>query len=187
MTEKPMDKVTEYKCLQELELDMTRVRHNTFTALISVSFLLPGLALQADRSSKLPLVSLLGRSYEIDKVIFMLGFIFYCFTVFHYWWYHRYSHLYRKRLKELEIDLNINIYRLRQRKVFSTRLGLHKLHFDWSIYILGIIYGFVALSFVGRYLFVCSIAPVLLLYALLVLNSAQRPTEPLEVGKHGRE
>jgi len=183
MTDNVMDKVTEYRCLQELELDMTRVRHTTFTALISVSFLLPGLALQADRSTKLPLVSLFGRNYEIDKAIFMLGFIFYCFTVFHYWWYHRYSHLYRKRLKELEVDLKISIYRIRQRKVFSTPLGLHKLHFDWSLYILGVVYGFVAVSFVGKYLFLLSIASVLIPYALLVLNSATRPTEPLEVDR----
>jgi hypothetical protein len=68
------DKLREYELLQTLELEMTKLRHTTFTALISVSFLLPGLALQADRASALPIVPLLGREYTIDKVIFMLGF-----------------------------------------------------------------------------------------------------------------
>ena len=36
----------EYKQLAILEIESTKLRHTTFTAILSVSFLLPGLALQ---------------------------------------------------------------------------------------------------------------------------------------------
>ena len=173
------DKLREYELLQTLELEMTKLRHTTFTALISVSFLLPGLALQADRASALPIVPLLGREYTIDKVIFMLGF-FYCFTIFHYWWYHRYSHIYRKRLKDMEGVLGFEVYRLRQRKTFSSIMGVHKLHFDWSLYILGGIYGVVAISFVGKRLFLIGIFAAVIPYLCLMINSVRNLVEPLE-------
>ncbi len=177
-----LDKLTEYKLLQSLELETTKLRHTTFTALISVSFLLPGLALQADRANPLPAVSLLGREYTIDKVIFMLGFIFYCFTFFHYWWYHRHSHIYRRRLKEIEKDLGLSIYRLRKRPVFSSVLGIHKLHFDWSLWILGIIYALAAHSFVGPRLFLAGILVPFFIYSGYVVYSVMEPVEPLEKG-----
>lgn len=175
-----LDKLTEYKLLHTLELETTKLRHTTFTALISVSFLLPGLALQADRSNPLPVVSLLGREYTIDKIIFMLGFIFYCFTFFHYWWYHRHSHLYRRRLKEIEDDLGLSIYKLRERPVFFSAIGTHKLHFDWTLWILGGIYAFVAYSFVGVRLFLSGIIVTLIIYLGFTLKSVTEPVEPLE-------
>jgi hypothetical protein len=175
-----LDKLPEYELLQTLELEMTKLRHTTFTALISVSFLLPGLALQADRANALPAVSLFGSQYTIDKVIFMLGFIFYCFTVFHYWWYHRYSHIYRKRLKDIEEELGFYVYRLRQRKTFTSFIGTHKFHFDWSLYILGGIYGFVACSFVGKRLFLIGIFAALIPYLCFMVNSVRNSAEPLE-------
>lgn len=177
-----LEKLTEYQLLQTLELETTKLRHTTFTALISVSFLLPGLALQADRANPLPAVSLLGREYTIDKIIFMLGFIFYCFTFFHYWWYHRHSHVYRRRLKEIEQELGLGIYKLRTRPVFSSVLGVHKLHFDWSLWILGTIYALAAHSFVGSRLFLAGILLTIIIYLGFAVYSVLEPVEPLERG-----
>jgi hypothetical protein len=82
---------------------------------VCLSFVLPGLAIQA--TSDFPL-TIFGLSLTLRQVVFFLGFSFYLFAAFHYHWYHRYSHFYRKRLKELENVLGIQIYQLRVRSQY---------------------------------------------------------------------
>ena len=93
-----MNRMKEYKALAHLELETTKMRHTTFTAILSISFILPGFALRADSQE----VLILFWQLTLSQIILFLGFLFYAFAVFHYAWYHRYSHRYRKQLKVLE-------------------------------------------------------------------------------------
>ena len=171
----PNDKMKtedQYKYLMQLELETAKMRYTTFTALISISFILPGLALQAESS----LVRLFGLQFTLEQLVFLLGFLFYCFAVFHYAWYHRYSHAYRKKLKDLETDLGVEIYSLRIRP----KIGRMKMHFDWSLYLLGVVYATIAGSFVGWPLLSGIMAGILIVYWLLMLRTRSSPDEPLE-------
>jgi len=167
-----MDKIKEYDYLMQLELETTKIRHTTFTALLSISFILPGITLRSGTD----IFIFLGFETNISKIVFLLGFIFYCFAVFHYSWYHRYSHRYRKGLKEIEKELNINVYRRRKRYMKWN----FKAHFDWSLYIIGIIYGYVTSLYVGLSLFLIVIGSIIGLYLLFFLLSFFSPIEPHE-------
>ena len=148
------------------------MRHTTFTALMSISFILPGLALQAPSGE----IALSIFSTTTNQLVFLLGYIFYCFSVFHYWWYHRYSHIYRRELKRLESSIGIEIYRHRVRP----HLGRMKLHFDWALYIIAVIYGCITGLFVGWLLFGVVIGAITICYFMLMLSSIPRRMEPLE-------
>ena len=173
MDEELKRKKEEYDILVKIEIETTKTRHTIFTSLLSISFVIPGLS-----------ISLMKENIEIqffDKtslysIVFMLGFIFYCFAVFHYWWYHRYSHIYRKRLKELEKDLEYKIYTQRKRPT----LGKLKGHFDWTLYIIGIIYGTLTFFIVGWLIFTIVVSFIILSYLLLMLLSVFSDIEPLE-------
>ena len=167
-----MDKNKEYELLAQLEQETTRMRHTMFTALVSVSFILPGLAVNVEASG----VTIFGTTTSLSRMVFLLGFIFYLFAIFHYAWYHRYSHLYRKELKNIEEKLGISIYRLRVRP----QVGPLKLHFDWALYIIALIYGSVTVSYVGWIPFTASVGGILLLYGALMVISIWRPVEPSE-------
>lgn len=160
--------------LAQLERSTDAARHTTFTALLSISFLLPGLALQAGASAANPLI----LSLSIQHLVFVLGFLFYCFALMHYHWYHRYSHRYRKALKDIEVELGINVYRLRRRP----RLGPFKFHFEWAIWILGLVYGCTAAVFIGVKPFLYLVAGVMGIYIFLLALSFFSPEEPLEQG-----
>ena len=153
-----MDKNEEYKLLAELERQTTNSRNSTFTAILSISFVVPGLALQ----SKAGNVMIFGDEIELSCIVFLLGYLFYLFAVFHYSWHHRYSHIYRKRLKELESSLGINIYRLRRRP----KLGSLKFHYEWFLLIIAVVYGCITVSFVGIKLFLGGITSAVLFYRL---------------------
>lgn len=167
-----METKEHYKQLKELEQETSKMRYTTFTALISISFILPGLSLKADAAQ----VIITDYAITLDKLVFLLGFLFYCFSVFHYAWYHRYSHIYRKKLKDLETQLDIEVYKLRARP----QIGNMKMHFDWSLYIIGTVYGFITIVFIGWQLFAVTISSILLIYFMLMLRSRTKPTEPLE-------
>ena len=169
-----MDLETQHERLSQLELETTKMRHTTFTALVATSFLLPGLAL--NNGSKLDKVHLFGHELTLTQLVFFLGFLFYCFALFHYQWYHRYSHRYRRALKDLEEKLNIEIYRLRQRPC----IGPFNLHFDWGLYVIGVIYGGLTATYVGTGRFAIGVGTVCALYALLMVVNVRRPVEPLE-------
>jgi hypothetical protein len=87
-----MDKDKEYERLSQLEIETTKLRYTTFTALLSISFVIAGFAANADASP----IQMFGLETSIRKLVFLLGFIFNLVSLFHYLWYHRYSHLYRK-------------------------------------------------------------------------------------------
>ncbi|ATG88582.1 hypothetical protein [Methylomonas koyamae] len=167
-----MDKNKEYELLMQLEIETTKMRHSTFTALLSVSFLLPGLALKATADQ----LMLLGIETNISKLVFLLGYIFYCFSVFHYEWYHRYAHAYRAALKELEESLDIKIYKNRIRP----HVWKFKLHFDWALYIIGAVYGYITGQYVGGALWGSVVGTILIIYFVLFLLSALQTLEPLE-------
>ena len=165
----------EYKQLCVLETETTKLRHTTFTAIVSVSMLLPGLALQPAISQSS--ISLPGiRTLTLSKAVFLLGFLFYLFSLFHYAWHHRYSHRYRKELKSLERRLGIEIYRLRVRP----KIGPFKFHYDWALQMIGIVYAAITASYVGVVTFFAAVGVVVGAYLLRLLVSAFEPTEPLE-------
>ncbi len=166
-------KIKEYELLQKLEIETTKIRHTTFTALLSISFLIPGFSLKINSEK----INFMIWELPIDKMVFLLGFIFYVFAVFHYNWYHRYSHRYRKRLKELESEIGFLIYTRRVRPIIASKF---KMHFDWILYIIGLFYGLVTAIYVGKFLLITILGIMILIYLLLVLSSFKRPIEPLE-------
>jgi divalent metal cation (Fe/Co/Zn/Cd) transporter len=168
-----MNRETEYEHLAALEKDTARTRHTTFAGILSVSFLLPGLAL---RVSNRAVLTLFGEHQSLGHLVFFLGYLFYIFAIFHYEWYHRYSHRYRKALKELELELNISVYRLRVRP----QIGPLKFHYDWALYIIGLLYGAITASYVGWVFFAAGVMAVVALYAICLLISYWLPAEPLE-------
>jgi hypothetical protein len=122
----------EYERLSALERDMTRIRYTTFTALLAVSFVLPGLA----NSTGGGVVNLGGLSITLSKAVLVFGFLFYCFAVMHYLWYHEITEKFRERLKELEqTPLSIGVYSLWQRPEWPILKRFH-----WALYALGFLY-----------------------------------------------
>lgn len=165
-------KMEEYKMLAKIEMETSKFRYSNFTAFLSISFLLPGLATRTDGL----IIEFFNISMPISKLVFLLGFIFYLFAVFHYRWFHRYSHFYRKRLKQLEEEIGFNIYKLRKRPHF----GKMKFHFEWALYLIGLVYFFITGFFVGWPL-VCSIIGLLLLiYIILSITTIFMREEPNE-------
>lgn len=171
---KHLSRKAEYKYLTRLEQATTYLRYTTFTALIGISFLLPGFASRVDVGGAR--IVLLGQPATVPSLAFLLGFIFYLFSLIHYTWYHRYAHRYRARLKELELELGISVYLLRKRP----SIGRMKFHFDWVLYILGVAYGYITGSFVGWLLTSYVIGSSCLLYLLLMVWSIVWDEEPLE-------
>jgi hypothetical protein len=166
-------KIKEYELLQKLELETTKIRHTTFTTLLSISFLIPSFSVDIKSFD----VQLMGETVPINKLVFLLGFVFYIFSVFHYNWYHRYSHKYRKRLKDIEKEIGFEIYKNRVRPVIGKKF---KMHFDWTLYIIGGLYGYITANYVGLLLFTIIIGTMIAIYGILVLLSFRQPIEPLE-------
>lgn len=185
-TSKKLSASEEYSLLSTLEQTTTSMRYSVFTAILSVSFLIPALGSAVNDHTD---TVCLFQKFEITifSLLFSFGFIFYCLAVFHYWWYHRYSHMYRKRLKQLEQELGIQIYSLRTRPQKNFSLPFKhkkitvKMHFDWALYIVGLLYAAIDISLIGIKLFLVIVAFVFVLYILFVLLSSMYPTEPLEV------
>jgi hypothetical protein len=171
-----MDSTEEYRLLAELEKETSRTRHTTFTALVSVSFALPSLAVGATEADMAPLFDVLGVPVAFSQGVFFLGYVFYVFAVFHYCWHHRYSHRYRHSLKQLETKLGIEVYRLRVRP----RIGRMKLHFDWALYLIALLYGGITALFVGWVVFALGIGSMVVGYGVLMLWSVFWSDEPLE-------
>lgn len=180
--EKPIKPDEEYRLLSTLEQSTTIMRYSVFTAILSISFIIP--AMGATVVNMKCETTILGQSISIFPMLFTFGFEFYCLAVFHYWWYHRYAHRYRKRLKELEQELRICIYGLRKRpnkeiNLFGKKICL-KMHFDWALYIIGILYALIDVSFIGWKLFGILFAIVLVIYILFTIFSIFTTEEPLE-------
>jgi len=167
-----MDKKYEYERLSLLEQETTKLRLSTFTALLSISFLLPGLSLRTDGLK----VSLGILGLAIEQLVFLLGFLFFCFAMFHYHWYHRIAHRYRRALKDLEAELGIEVYRLRKRP----KLGPLTFHFEWALHILGVIYGIITAVYVGLLPFCLAVVGVVAAYLATMFLCRRRPDEPLE-------
>lgn len=168
----PMDKEKQYELLADLEQKTTQLRHTTFTALLSISFLLPGLAFQGSTEK----VEFIGRQLPLSGIAFLLGFCFYLFAVIHYLWYHRYSHRYRGALKELGKQLGISVYSHRVRP----QLWRMKFHFDWFLYLLGILYFSVTAAYVGLAVVLTTLTIGIVMYAALSIWSIFWREEPLE-------
>lgn len=167
-----MNKEKQFESLMKLELETTKMRHTNFTAILSISFILSGLALNCE-TEKLEIFSI---SVTLSQLVFLLGFLFYLFAIFHYVYFHRYSHIYRNALKNIEREWKIEIYRLRKRP----KIGPFKFHFDWALYSIGVVYGFITLKYIGWNLFMLGISVVFGIYFLLLICSAFSPEEPIE-------
>jgi len=166
----------QYKQLANLEIESTKLRHTTFTAILAVSFLLPGLALKPEVELRAaPMLPGLA-GFTLSKAVFLLGFLFYLFALFHYAWHHRYAHRYRKQLKAIEAELGIEVYRLRVRP----KIWRFKLHFDWALQIIGIIYALITAAYVGWRLLLLTLAIAVGTYLARMAISALEADEPLE-------
>jgi hypothetical protein len=178
-----MTKEREYEKLTTLEQETTRIRHQTFTAILAVSFVVPGLATKVDDTSlDTGLVSV-----SLSQLVFLLGYVFYLFACFHYAWHHRYAHLYRKALKDIEKnDLDIKIYRLRERLCIG-KDEKYKFHFDWALYIIAVFYGLLTAHFVGWRLLLCTVGFLLVAYTIPLFVSRWRPREPHEKDRAPRK
>jgi hypothetical protein len=124
----------EFKILSNLELETTKLSNTSFSAFLSLSFLMPGIVLTTLKDQNLALVHDLGLNISLPKLVFLLGFVFYLFAIFHYIWFHRYSHIYRDRLifPEKEIGDDFRIYQLR----LPPNIFNREMHFEWAIYLL---------------------------------------------------
>ena len=64
----------QYKQLAALEIEVSKLRHTTFTAILAVSFLLPGLALRPEVEARS--ISILGHeAMTLSGAVFLLGFL----------------------------------------------------------------------------------------------------------------
>jgi len=131
----------EYEKLFDYDIELTKLRWTVFAALFSVSLLIPGFALKDTTGI---------QSLEPwAKYAIAFGFLVYLAAYYHYWWFHRISHLIRKRLKEIEELEDIKIIRIRKRP----KIGPFKIYFHWMIWILGLAYAFLTYQIVGCTLF----------------------------------
>jgi hypothetical protein len=168
-----IEKIDQYKILQSLELELTKIRYTTFTALISISILLPSLAFNREIIS-VPKINLFLFCVTVSQLLVMLGFLFFLFTIYHYWWFHRMSHIYIKKLRELEKEMNIEIYSLKKiPKLFNSIY----LRFSWSLYIIGIFYGITTLAIVGYKLFFSVFSVLVLSFSLLIIINLKKTDE----------
>lgn len=187
--------LAEHEALARLEQASTQMRHQTFTALMSISFVLAGFAFRspekADSVLDLTCTGQIGDPsscitipgvgwFQPNEIAAVLGLIFYAFTVLHYWWYHRYSHIYRHQLKELERDLGIRVYLHRKRPTADVGKWTMKFHFDWSLYIIGGLYLVAVGQFAGWGIVAATAALVLALYGALLVLSIRDEEEPRE-------
>lgn len=175
--------LAEHAALSQLEQNSTSMRHQTFTALMSISFVLAGFAFRGpekavDPNSKIKIPGF-GEFWP-NEIAAVLGLVFYAFTVLHYWWYHRYSHIYRHHLKELEKDLGIQVYAHRQRPTKKVGSRTMKFHFDWSLYIIGGLYTAAVGQFSGWGIVGATAALTLGLYGVLLVLSVMDDEEPRE-------
>lgn len=175
--------LAEHAALSQLEQASTSMRHQTFTALMSISFVLAGFAFRGpekavDPASKINVPGF-GEFWP-NEIAAVLGLVFYAFTVLHYWWYHRYSHIYRHHLKELEKDLGIQVYAHRQRPTKNVGSWTMKFHFDWSLYIIGGLYTTAVGQFSGWDIVGATAVLTLGLYGVLLVLSIWDDEEPRE-------
>ncbi|MGA0863960.1 MAG: hypothetical protein ACO3RB_08745 [Ilumatobacteraceae bacterium] len=175
--------LAEHEALSKLEQSSTEMRHQTFTALMSISFVLAGFAFRGpesdpDTASRIAIPGF-GEFWP-NQIAAVLGLVFYAFTVLHYWWYHRYSHIYRHQLKELERDLGIQVYSHRRRPTKDIGSRTLKFHFDWSLYIIGGLYTAAVGQFSGWRIVGGTAALALCLYGILLVLSIKDDEEPRE-------
>jgi len=167
----------EYKILSNLEMETAKFRYATFIAILSISFVLPGLYFsKSSENSYNSYIDFCLFKIHVSELLFLLGFILYLFALFYYWWFHRYSHIYRKRLKELEKKLGWNIYSLRKRPTVKNM----KFHFAWSLYSIGIVYGLMTIRVVDIVPFSLTLLVLIGLYSIPLILSKCCREESLE-------
>ena len=110
----------EYDYCTRLEQELVKSRWTFFTALLSVSFLVGGLALKEFQS--------LGPQF--GKIAFAFGWLIYLGAFCHYWWFHRKSDDLREHLCKLETQLGITVYLIRSRR---PKIGPLPLRYHWAI------------------------------------------------------
>ena len=175
--------MAEHEALAKLEQSSTEMRHQTFTALMSISFVLAGFAFRGPEKDLDPMsrIEIPGfGSFWPNEIAAVLGLVFYAFTVLHYWWYHRYSHIYRHQLKRLEEDLGMQVYSHRRRPTKEVAGKTMKFHFDWSLYIIGGLYTAAVGQFSGWNIVGATAALALGLYGILLVLSIRDDEEPRE-------
>jgi hypothetical protein len=118
----------EYENCARLEQELVRNRWTFFTALLSVSFVVGGLALTQLEA----LGPLLG------KAGFAFGWLISAAAFYHYRWFHKKCHDLRERLCYLEREkLGIEVYLIRGRRpTFRGR----ELYYHWAIDALFVFY-----------------------------------------------
>lgn len=160
----------EYEKLFAYDIELTKLRWTVFAALFSVSLLIPGFALKDTTGI---------QSLEPwAKYAVAFGFLVYLAAYYHYWWFHRISHLIRKRLEEIEKSEDIKIIRIRIRPEIDLskickglKINPIKIYFHWMIWILGLAYAFLTYQIVGCPLFFFFIGVLIGVIIIIVVIS----------------
>ena len=110
----------EYEHCARLEQELLKNRWTFFTALLSVSFVVGGLALNQFQA--------LGP--VLGKAAFGFGWLIFMAAFYHYWWFHAKSHDLRDHLCDIEKKLGVTVYLIRTRR---PKLGPIPLYYHWAI------------------------------------------------------
>jgi hypothetical protein len=117
----------EYEQCARLEQELVRNRWTFFTALLSVSLIVGGLALKNLNELR----PLLGVS------AFAFGWLIFVAAYCHYYWFHRIAHRLRDHLCQLEDKLYIEAYIIRCKR---KPLGGFLRYYHWVIDLLALAY-----------------------------------------------
>jgi len=127
----------EYEQCSRLEQELGRTRWTFFTAILSVSLVVGGLALKQTEAPG----AVLGKAgFAFGWLIFLAGY-------YHYWWFHKILHKLRDHLCELERKpLEIRVYIIRGER---PQFGFLR-HYHWAIDLLALAYTLMLIFVLGR-------------------------------------
>ncbi|MBU0690697.1 hypothetical protein KKC97_01475 [bacterium] len=127
----------EYDYASKLEQELCRNRWVFFTAMLTVSLAVCGIALnQMDSATPL-----------FGKIAISFGWLIFAAAYYHYWWFHKITHRLRDHLCVLEKELKITVYIIRCDRTIH---GCSALRYHWVIDILALAYTMVLVFILFR-------------------------------------
>jgi len=138
---KPVDWKYNYEVLKQLDLEYTKLRYSVFPILMSISFLVAGLAFAAGHN--IP--------SEMRKLALCFGYLIFLVAECFYWWFHRICHKLREELERIEDEHKMNAYKVREAATRKLNIFGKKLRFHWALIVLFLIYS----AFILYYIIKC--------------------------------
>jgi hypothetical protein len=146
-------------------MQSTRSQQLCFSILLAVSFAMSGISAQQPYLK----VYLFGFPVTFGVLVFLLGFVLFIFATFQHKWYELAVSSYRERLRALEVELNIDIYRYQEQPT----LGAVTFRFDWMLYATGVVYGAIAWAYAGTVLFLSTVFLLALVFAAFIASTSR--------------